>query len=306
MNLKQFLDECNNTSLFREYKPITKDFLKVNYFIKKEYDNKDLLDLKDALFFIQPEAAKSSDPLYSIRKDKYKDLIHAEFIKIQHNKKLIKKIRQEIKMPYTNRGFRILKKHWFKPWGNYTGINFERIHLDYKKWLLSWVKDDKNCNEYEKLQEASLIVSQKIHDVTAKVLKKWKLPWRYYIAINELILFNKIIPADSGICWHQKFEDRRINQRPRFSISFDVDTSKTELAEAIQKDECGVFKNRRKYLMGKIRKGPRKPAEREELIKIYNQYKKDGKIDKDIFVIIRRNPKFKHLRPSAIRDRIKA
>lgn len=305
MNLKKFLDECNNTSLFREYKPITKDFLKVNYFVKKEYDDKDLLDLRDALFFIQPESAKSSDPLYSIGKQEYKDLIHADLIKIHHNKKLIKKIRQELKMPYTNRGFEILKKPWFKPWGNYTSVNFERINSDYKKWFLSRAEDGKNYKEYEKIQEASSIVSQKIYDATIKVLKKWKLPWRYYIAINELILFNKIIPADSGICWHQTFEDKRINQKPRFSLSFDVDTTKDELINAIRKDECGVFKNRNKYLMGKVRMKPRKPDEKEELIKIYNQYKKEGSKDEYIFATIRMNPKFRHLRPSAIRDRIK-
>jgi hypothetical protein len=302
MNLKQFLAECNKTPLLKKYQPITNSILKEVNFIKKEYVLDDLCELENRLFFITPTMIENKEPAYLRHKRTHKDLSHADLIKLHDNKVFIKKLRQELDMPYDNKGFIVLKRNSIPYLRSYTGFNFENIHPDYKKWYFHWNKNEKYLDELNRLFDAGSIVRHKIFEVVKKALEKWKLPWRYYDAIEELILFNTIIPADPGITWSA--ETKR-NGRPRMCLSFDIDTTKEELIKVIKEDECNMLKNRYKYLSGKIRRKRKKSKENEEMIEIYNRYKKEGKKDQDIFIRLQIFPEYEDLSISAIRDRIK-
>lgn len=309
MDISKFLFECNRSPLLKKYAPITKEILKELDFMRADYTLNDLRYLEQILFFIPPTVIENTDPSYLKQKRVSKDSYHAKLIELYDNKVFIKKLRRELKMPFDNNGFKVLKRMNYVPYlKSFTNFNFETIHPDYKKWFFSWSDEyefPKYFEEYDKLMEISPLVKDEIFKAVTKSLKKWKLPWRYFDAVQELILFNTLIPADSGIAWLQDFGDERINRMPRFSISFEIDTTKEELIEVIKKDECNVLKNRYKYLAGKIRKRSRKPSETKKMLAIYNKHRKDGKKNKEIFTLIKNNPEFEHLSISAIRDRIK-
>ena len=308
MNTEEFLIQCSKSPLLKKYAPITEQTLKELDFLRANYTLDDLCNLEQALFFISPAVIKNTEPEYIKQNREEKDTHHAKFIELHDNKVFIKKLRQELRMPFDNKGFKVIKRFLHEPHKSFTNVNFDYLEPAFERWFFSWGKDIKYPSYfdwYDKLKTVSPLVYTAVFKAVVKALKKWKLPWRYFDAIEELIIFNTIIPADSGIIWSQSFSDERINKRPRFSLSFDVDTTKDELIEAIKKDECGVLRNRHKYLMGKVRKKPRDFEGTKQMIALYNKYKKDGKKEKEIFEIIRNTSKFKHLSLSAIRDRIK-
>lgn len=304
MNIKQFIKECNNSPALKKYVPITRKLLSDANFIKKDYEPKDLIGLRDYLFFIPPNVLKK-DKLFS--KSDSASMLHLELIKIHDNKILIKKYRSELKMTFDNKGFDVLKKIPLDLFKHFTERNYELYNPDYKKWVLGWAEpDDNSTYEYTKIKNGSLIVRNKVFDVVVKIMEKWRLPWRYFDAIEELLIFNNIIPANKSIEWHQSYYNNgKSKQKPKISITFDVNTTKEELIEAIEKDRCLVFKNRKKHFLSKPRKMPRKSLENEKMIAIYNLHKKDGESDERAFKAIKSHPEFNHMSLSAIRDRIK-
>jgi hypothetical protein len=306
MDIEQFVLECNRSPLTRKY-GANKALLREVGFEKKSYEISDLPKLGEILFFVPPMILKIEEASYTSKNREHKDMIHADLMKLHDNKKLIRACRKELKMPFENKGFNVLKKAPNSV-GNLTNCNFENMEPVYKEWFFSWgdgYEFPKGYEEFDRLMAISPLVYDNVFKVVTKVLKKWKLPRRYFEAIQELILFNNLINADPGIKWQQNFGDERTNKLPKFSLSFDIDSTKEELIDIIKKDECGVLKNRRKYLIGKVSKKKRKPMETANLIAEYNKFKKDGKKEREIFELIHRMPAFEHLSVSAIRARIK-
>ncbi|MBP9697731.1 MAG: hypothetical protein KBD65_00870 [Candidatus Moranbacteria bacterium] len=273
------------------------------HFKRDDYILTDLRELERILFFIPPIVIENTNPLYLKQNRVAKDTYHAKLIELHDNKIFIKKLRRELKMPFDNKGFKILKK--FLPYErSFTNVNFEYLSSDFKVWFFSWTKKEDYYDEYEWWEKTTPVVYEAVNQATEKALKKWKLPRRYFDAIEELIIFNTIIPANTGITFLQEFKHLS-HERARVSIGFDTDTTKDELIRAIKEYPHSTFKRLVKDLPGKIRKNPRKSSETKKMLAIYNKYKKDGKQDKKIFTIIRDNPEFGHLSMSAIRDRIK-
>src|SRR5665647_122009 len=101
MTPEKFLIECNRSPLFRKIQPIAKAVLSEVGFQKNEYSiATDFPKLADILFFITPTVVENKDLEYLRQKRTAKDTIHSKLIKLYDNKKFIKKLRQELKMPY--------------------------------------------------------------------------------------------------------------------------------------------------------------------------------------------------------------
>jgi hypothetical protein len=143
----------------------------------------------------------------------------------------------------------------------------------------------------------------KIDGEIRKVLTAWKLPKRYLVAIRELVLFNRIIPASAGLSIGYLYG----THEPRVSITFDMDTPKREIINFINEDPYH-FINQKKANEALLKtRSPRKNQEETaQMVEIYNRYKRDGKTNKEIFGIIRNKYKFAgNLSDSAIRKRVK-
>ncbi len=304
MNGREFLVECNRSPLLKKYTPITIELLKDLGFWRENYNLNDLSHLEHILFFIPPTVIKNSELFYTKQKRSRKDLYHAERIRLHDNQVFIKKLRRELHMPFDYKGFKVLKR--LIPYKkSFTNVNFENLDSDFKKWFFSWTQGIDFIDSFKELEETSEIVYENVYVAVEKALKKWELPWRYFDAIEELIIFNTIIPAGSGIIFHQ---DHNFfpHRRTRVSIEFDIDTTKEELIQAIKGCPHKSFERIRKDLIGKTRKKPRKSSSsKKRMLGIYNEHKKDGKKQKEIFSLIQSVPEFKHLSLSAIRDRIK-
>lgn len=302
MDTKIFIEECNRSPLLKKYRPITKKTLIEVDFLLKEYTVDDLKELEGRLSFIPPTVLHNTNKPYLETNRSQKDMAHLKLLDLLDNKKLLKKVRQHLKIPNTSKGFMVLGR--IKPEKIYTNIFPQTISKEYEKWMLEWANHIATKNKALKLRYASQIVHDEIFNATTFLLSKWKLPWRYYDALVELILFNTIIPADPGIAFGKEY-GIIFGKKPKMYISFDIDTTKEELVEYIKKDPSNIFKKKHPYFIGRTRYTSRKPEEIAKMIQIYNKHKKDGEKDKQIFCIIQSMPEFSSLSISAIRDRIK-
>lgn len=304
MNIENFLLECNRSPLLKKYTPITKKTLMSLRFKRANYALTDLRELEQILFFLPPIVIKNKNPLYLKQKRGDKDTYHAKHIELHDNKVFIKKLRRELRMPFDNKGFLVLNR--ITPCKkSFTNVNFEYLSPDFKEWFFSWTEKEDFYDEYARWEKTTSIVYEKVHDIVMKALKKWELPRRFFDAVEELIIFNTIIPANTGITF--LWESQALpDKNARASIEFDIDTTKEELIQAIKQLPYKSFDRMRKDLIGKIRKSPRKSSDsKRKMLGVYNKCKKDGKKQKEIFSLIQSMPEFKHLSLSAIRDRIK-
>lgn len=298
MDQKQFLIECNKSPLLREYRPVHLKTLKEVGFSRKNYRLDDLRALELLLFFLPPAVV----PLQSVKLVRQgKDFIHAELLKKFDNKKLVRETRHSLKMPHANKGFQVINRDGALP--GFTNVDFATIEPAYQKWFFHWTEGIQYPGEFERLLKTTSVVHREISKAIKLLLKKWELPQRYFQAVQELVLFNTIIPATSGITFH--YESGYPSGEPRISISIDIDTTKEDLIDAIKEDFGQMFVHRERFLPGKVRKTKRKKTETDKMLVIYNHHKKEGKKDKDIFSLIQNVPEFRHLSLSAIRDRIK-
>lgn len=302
MDIKRFIEECNRSPLLKKYRPITRKALIEVDFLLKDYTVSDLKELEGRLFFIPPTILHNTSKPYLEANRNQKDMAHLKLLELLDNKKLLKKVRQHLKIPNTSKGFMVLGR--IKPEKIYTNIFPQTISKEYEKWVLSWTGHIAAMDKALKLKHASQVVHNEIFNATTFLLTKWELPWRYYDALVELILFNAIIPADPGIAFGKEY-GITFGKKPKMYISFDIDTTKEDLIEYIKKDPSNIFKKKHSYFIGKTRHKSRKPEEIAIMIQIYNKHKKDGKKDKQIYCIIQNMSEFMDLSISAIRDRIK-
>lgn len=287
--IDDFLNQCNISPIFKEYRKkhgnFTKTDLKKVGFVKNDYYVEELPVLKNLLYeFRPPEEPKTLNKVFRAERAT-KDLRHQWLIKNFSNQKLVMQARKQIDMPFENRGFLIKDKNLkgkTELFENYTNRNFS-FSPEFKDWFFRNSKDRKDYDEWEK---ASSLNWEVISLTINKIMKKWELPVRYEKAIRELILFNRIIPASSGISWMSV--RKGIDGEWQETIVYDADTTKKELIAAINQDEYGIFKRRKKYLQGKSVSVKRKMSETKTMMDYYNQRKKDSKKDKDIFQEISR------------------
>jgi len=313
MDIEEFLHNCNNTPLFKKYREkhgtFKEDFLIKANFLKENYKVEDLLELKELLFGFQlPTEPKALAKVHETKRET-KDLRHKTLIQRFDNQQLIIQMRRELEMPFENRGFKIEKP---KPKTqlefnlelreSYNNMNFD-FSPEFKNWFF---RNSKQKEDFDEWQLASNTNHQIILTAVNKVLAKWQLTERYTNAIKELILFNRIIPASSGIKWTSQREVHE-NYVGEFiqSISCDKDVTKHELIETIKEDAYGILRKRKRHPTTKQKRAPRiNPEETQKMLSIYNKHKKDGKKNKEIFEIIKRNT-CPELSLSAIRKRIK-
>ena len=305
MTIEYFLSECNKTPLLKKYrendKIFTKTLLKKIGFLKNNYEINDLVKLNELLFgFKLPETPEALKKIYEIKRET-KDLRHEWLIKKFDNQKFIMQIRKEIEMPFDNRGFAIENKKIKTKLGLDLSETFSNTDFSFSSEFENWFfRNTTNRKDYDESIKTNILNREKMSVAINKVLIRWELPRRYEKAIEELILFNRIIPASSGIKWASS--RRRTDEVWEESITFDVDTSKEELIKIISQDKCGTFANKKHFLQGKSVSAKRKRTETEKMIKYYNSEKEKGKKDKIIFQEIFLKTGIK---PSTIKKRIK-
>ncbi|MGK2848700.1 MAG: hypothetical protein ACSLEX_01380 [Minisyncoccota bacterium] len=302
MDIKRFIGECNKSPLLKQYIPISRKTLKETHFLKLDYSLNDLKDLERRLFFIPPIVIRNTTASYKKANREHKDMIHLELLDSFNNQKLLKEVRSALKISPTNSAFMIPNRTEINK--IYTNIFPQTISPEYRRWFFSWADGTNLKSTPAKLKYASQIVNESVFGAAHYLLKKWNLPWRYYDAIVELLLFNTIIPADPGISFQYEY-GVPVGKKPKKSISFDIDTTKKELIDFIEKDPLNIFKKKYPYSVGRVRKSPRKANETKKILKIYNESKKLGRLDMKIFKDIKDRPEFEHLSLSAIRDRVK-
>lgn len=127
---------------------------------------------------------------------------------------------------------------------------------------------------------------------------------RYSDALIELVLFDRIIPADENISFGRKY-DIYSNGIPQMSIRFDEDTTKEELIQFFKKDSLGLFSGKRKVIAPNLKRNSGKDIETKEMREIYNQAKKTGSKDFQAVRVVQSTKKFSHLTLNAIRKRLK-
>ena len=302
MDIKRFIEECNISPLLKQYRPITKKTLKEAHFLRLDYCVNDLNDLERSLFFIPPIVIRNTSTSYKKANREQKDMVHLKLLDSIDNQRLLKKIRSDLRISPTNSGFMVPNRTDINK--IYTNLFPQTISPEYKKWFFSWADNVNLKSNSAKLKYASQIVNEEVFNVTFRLLRKWDLPWRYYDAIVELILFNTVIPADPGISFQYSY-GVPVGKKPKKSINFDIDTTKKELIDFIEKDPLNIFKKKYPYSVGRVRQNSRKTDETKKIIEIYNEGKKIGKQDNKIFKDIQNKPEFEHLSLSAIRDRVK-
>ena len=306
MNINEFIDNCNKSPLFKKGLSITitKKLLHELNFIQKEYlPERDILQLNRYLFFTSPQLISSEKDSVLKKREVLRNMQHVKLISIHNNQKLLKKIRRDLKMPFDNRGFILPEKNVQQK--NYVNVLLNGLSKEYKEWLMNFIN---NISEYKKSTRKKFyvadILNKEIDKSVSFLLKKWELQSRYHDAIVELILFNRIIPADPNISFRSNFL-LQPNEKPRMSIEFDVDTTKDELMNFIINDPFHLFTGQKKVIKAKIKRSSKKDEETEDMIQIYNKYKGEGKKDNDAIKAVRLHFASRNLSESAIRKRIK-
>ena len=287
-NIDEFIQQCNLTPLLKDYRKKCGDIAQANLkkvnFIKDIYVPNDLNILKEIFCdFQSPEEPKMLEKVYKEKRNA-KDLRHKWLIKSFHNKKFIMQTRKEIGMLFENRGF-LIKKSASKIksesgiglFESYNNMNFD-FSLEFEDWFF---RNSKNRKDFDEWQRVSTLNHEIILSAINKVLLKWKLPRRYEAAIRELVLFNRIIPASSGIKWSTTRDE--LTGELQDGIRYDVDITKDELISTIKEDQYGIFKNKKKNFKGKSSRTKRKEVKIETIINDYNLQKKSGETDKQIF-----------------------
>lgn len=305
MNIKEFIENCNISPLFKKKLAvkITRKLLSELDFVKKDYNlNCDVLELERRVFFAPPSIISNKKDDKSKKQEVLRDMQHAKIVSIYSNQKLLKKVRRDLKMPFDNRGFILPNKNVHQK--NYINVLLKNLGEEYKNWLLNFIDD---IEQYNKSARKKVYVADALNKELEKhvsfLLKKWNLSSRYYDAIIELILFNRIIPADPNITFRSNF--LQLGAKPRMSIEFDVDTTKTELINFIEKDPFGLFTGKKKVIHPKLKRTSKKNKETEEMIEIFNKEKGEGKYDKYAYNAISNKLWRKDYKPATIRKRIK-
>jgi len=267
MNLEEFINECNKSPIFRKKNiAITKDFLKRCGFVKKRYELSDLVTLFGLITAPQLKPVELSE----LQKVPKKHLWHQEIIKHSDRQKDIVDGRKELGMPTILSGFKIDKEPDISIISGATSP--KEYELSSSRLLLRSSKFENWIREFYSIygmKEAN----RKIQGVIYKILKKWELPERYYDAIEELLFFNRIIPARKGIRCIYKQHPFIVNKYEKF-IMVEGGLSATELAKILKRENETSKAKDKNLLLGKKRAEKRSKI-REKILELHAKYKKE-------------------------------
>jgi len=255
MNEEEFLSQCKKSPLFKNIS-ITKKTLKEYNFKKKGYEVQDLVVLSKLLrdFCIVPEEPKD------LKKIPSEYLLNRELLKRADRKQDVARARKQLGIPVI-KAFRLNKKL-----GGKLSLAPSRLagrgSSQFQKWLINF-------------EGGPSLAKEKIKEKVLYLLNRWELPENYHYAIEELLLFNRIIPA---------FKARyHLKEHPFFK-------DKEELWMRIEKipspgkrliSDKKILKFYTKNLLGKIRRGKRSKY-RKDILYLYEKFKKEGIKDKNI------------------------
>lgn len=270
MNLEEFINECNKSPIFRKKNvSISKEILKEYDFVKKRYELNDLVILSELLTTPQ---LKFIEPV-EIEKMPKKYLWHQEIVKHADRQKDIIENRKELKISSVLSGFIIDKKPNISIILGAT--NPKKYELSSSRLLLRSSKFENWINEFYSIwgmKEAN----KKIQEIIYKILNKWELPERYYDAIEELLFFNRIVPANKGAKIIYKQHPFVENKYEKF-IKIESGLSATELAKILKQEDKITKAEDKNLLLGKKRAKKRSKI-REKILKLYAKYKTETNI----------------------------
>jgi hypothetical protein len=271
MNLKEFINKCNESPLFKKKNIlITREVLKKYGFVKKKYElHNDLVKLSNLI--TAPQLGKLIEPpqLQTIAE---KHLRHRQIIQHPDRQQEVIKAREALEMPNIISGFRIDRK------SDISIINFATNPKKYElasSWLLQRSSKFKKWlfSVYAKygIKEGK----KRIQEIIYKVLEKWDLPKRYYPAIEELILFNRIIPAYMGLQYHYKRHPVLTDKFEKW-VKIDKDLSIKEIMERLRRDKKSTFlkAHDKNLLFGRARRRKRSQI-RKKILELYAKYKEE-------------------------------
>jgi hypothetical protein len=304
MDIKEFIGECNQSPLFKGYTPITVGNLKQAGFFRDEYSLTDLLSFKERLSDAGLEIVYPDYKGFKPNKKwESRHMLHKEKMLLENNKKLIKRLRQKLEIPFPDRGLMLDPKNSCEK--NFVNIVLENQSQEYKEWIYHII--GKKSSDHLSMRQRFVLaekVNKRVFDVVEILLKKWSLSSRYHDAIIELVLFNRIIPADENISFGRRY-DIHSNGTSQMSIRFDTDTTKEELIQFITQDAFGLFTGKNKVVKARLKRRSKNESATRKMKKVYNQIKKNGSTDAIALAAVRRDKDFRHLTLSAIRKRIK-
>jgi len=267
MNVKDFLYECSRSPLFRNIKiKITENVLEEYNFKKDKYE---LEDLRVLYRLITAPQLKSIEPS-ELQKIPEKHLWHREIIKHLKKQQDIIEERKKLGMPNIIAGFRIDRE---------PDISIVNSATNPKKYELasSWLLN--RSSEFRKWLHSCYLkygineTKKRIRESVYKVLEKWNLPDRYDIAIEELILFNRIIPAHMGLRYHYKRHPFREEKFEKW-IKIDGDLSIAETKERLKRDaKFSFLKAHNENLLSVRRRRKKRSQIRNKVLELYAKYK---------------------------------
>ena len=211
-------------------------------------------------------------------------------------------MRKELFMPYIHKGFPSFYKDGTP--NEYINVILSNLPTEYIDWIMKLANKDSSFDKSKRdIFHIARIVNRHVNAVVAKILRKWKLPIRYYDVVTKLVLFNTIQPARIPIVFRCKYNQSFDGNFP-LSIEFDADITKEELILYIKNYPLHKFNESKKIVLGSSVRNPRKKSETTSILKQYNRFKQNGKKNKEIYTIISLMPEFQHLSTDVIKQRI--
>ncbi len=199
-------------------------------------------------------------------------LRHQEIIKHPKKQKDIVEGRKIIGMPNLLSGFKIDKEI------DISIINGVKEGTDPKKYELCSTELFARSSEFNKWigfmhdEKHDYKIQEKIKKVVYEILVKFGLSESYYSAMEELLLFNRIIPADPGPYTIYRAHPFIAGKYEKF-MRLDGDMASTKIAEMAKRDKKEYGSLDKKVLIGRPRRDERSKI-RKTVLELYAQYEK--------------------------------
>ncbi len=238
MDINGFIEQLNRSGIFEDYRQengnFTRKTLETFGFEKDYYMIGELNVFKRMLTdnVVPLLTSKGSYPY----KERAKDLAHNKLS--TQDKNTMIEARKALGMPRPNTGFALSNDlpEKFQYTIDYIFLNSSQenpISPAFEKWFIG-----RFMNDYKEAKELALHrggaiakANKEIGSVAYSVLRRWDLPNRYKKAIIELILFNRLVPANNSTSLRLNWSDDDASWE--CSIVFDKDTTKSEIMDLV-------------------------------------------------------------------------
>ncbi len=269
MDAEDFIIECKKSPIFKKKNiDIKAEYLAGYEFVKESYQLGDM-----SIFY----GIINSPTIHPIELPELKEfhknsLRHQEIIKHPKKQKDIVEGRKIIGMPNLLSGFKIDKEI------DISIINGVKEGTDPKKYELCSTELFARSSEFNKWigfmhdEKHDYKIQEKIKKVVYEILVKFGLSESYYSAMEELLLFNRIIPADPGLYTIYRAHPFIAGKYEKF-MRLDGDTAPTKIAEMAKRDKKEYGSLDKKVLIGRPRRDERSKI-RKTVLELYAQYEK--------------------------------